>query len=548
MSSVKGRSWLNLTRFGDLLQSQALIHDLHDSGHRVGLVCLDNFSPAVPLLRHVDRAWPLPGGRVMALIEQDWRQAAAFMLNLAHSIRHEGSPTHIINLTATLPARLLGRLLAPTPDALMGFGLDAEGFGYNESVWLSFLSGAIRQRQSTPFNLVDMFRMAGSSLLASGVAARPGRNSLQQPHAAACARAQEILAAAMPDSGRPHGFVALQLGASEARRQWPVSSFAALGDTLYQAAGLCPVLLGTSSERALAEAYAAAAQGPFVNAVGSTDIPTLAALLTECRLLVTNDTGTMHLAAGLGVPCLAFFLATAQPWDTGPYLPGCCCLEPALSCHPCAYRRACTDDHVCLEYLTPGPVAELILGWLRSGHWEDGLNPELCTRARVWKTESDVRGFAAVRSLSGHDTEERTLWLAWQRFFWCRILDEMSGASPGSMQQNMPLPCPQSVRTQVVPVLYQTVRLLDLLTEQGRLLGKSAQAGQLFLRNCERVQDILGVCQPLASLGFFWRELRQERGGRMDELLQFTAQLSAHLRFWAAALEGDTKRAESELL
>ena len=45
---------LNLTRFGDLLQSQPLIQDLHDSGHRVGLVCLDNFAAALPLLRLVD--------------------------------------------------------------------------------------------------------------------------------------------------------------------------------------------------------------------------------------------------------------------------------------------------------------------------------------------------------------------------------------------------------------------------------------------------------------------------------------------------------------
>lgn len=36
-------------------------------------------------------------------------------------------------------------------------------------------------------------------------------------------------------------------------------------------------------------------------------------------MLITNDTGTMHLAAGLNLPILAIFLATAQPWDTGPY-------------------------------------------------------------------------------------------------------------------------------------------------------------------------------------------------------------------------------------
>ena len=126
----------------------------------------------------------------------------------------------------------------------------------------------------------------------------------------------------------------MQLGASEERRQWPAQYFAAVGDNLWHKRKLCPVLLGSPAERPLAEAYAQQAQGPFVDAVGKTDLTQLAALLRRSRMLFTNDTGTMHLAAGLGVSCLAIFLATAQPCDTGPYLPGCCCLEPALPCHP----------------------------------------------------------------------------------------------------------------------------------------------------------------------------------------------------------------------
>ena len=57
---------INLTRFGDLLQCQPLIEDLHCQGQAVHLVCLDNFSSAQPLLRHVERTWPLPGARLMA--------------------------------------------------------------------------------------------------------------------------------------------------------------------------------------------------------------------------------------------------------------------------------------------------------------------------------------------------------------------------------------------------------------------------------------------------------------------------------------------------
>ena len=79
-------------------------------------------------------------------------------------------------------------------------------------------------------------------------------------------------------------------------------------------------------------------------------------------------------------------------------------------------------------------------------------------------------------------------------------------------------------------------KVLDMLAEQGRLTGKSSKAGQLFLLNCERLQNLLDACPPLASLGYFWRELRQERGGRMDELLRFVDLLAGHLRRWAASM------------
>ena len=533
---------VNLTRFGDLLQSQPLIHDLHDSGHSVGLICLENFLPALPLLRHVEAAWALPGSKLLGCLDHDWKAAAACLLEFAQGIRREARPRHVLNLTATLPARLLTRLLAGEDAAILGFGLDAEGFGFHENVWFSFLSGAVRQRLHAPFNLVDMFRMAAIRLTSPDISTRPGKNLLQQPGPEANAWADALLDTGTVSGGEAaQGFVALQLGASEARRQWPVAHFAALADRLWQTAGLCPVLLGSRGERALAEAYAAAARAPFFDAVGRTDIPQLAALLARCRLLLTNDTGTMHLAAGLGVPSLAFFLATAQPWDTGPYLPGCCCLEPALPCHPCPYSAPCTRRESCRSQITPESVAELVLGWLQQGDWRAGLGPQLAAQARVWQTGTDARGFATVEALSPHATEERSLWLGQQRIFWRQILDEMCGLSPDTTS-DMPLwagavPCTAALRQRVRPVLEQAARLLELLAEQGRILGKSAQAGQLFLRNCDRLQALLESCPELAVLGIFWAELRQERGDRMEELLLLIALLARHLRLWARSLD-----------
>jgi ADP-heptose:LPS heptosyltransferase len=532
---------LNLTRLGDMLQSQPLIQDLHDSGHTTSLVCLENFAPALTLMRHVENSWVLPGAKLLADTQSCWQNAATRLLVLARDIRKKTRASRIINLTPSLPARLLAKLLAPSSAAVLGFGMDAEGFGLNRGAWASFLSGASLHRMNTPFNVADMFRRIGAAVCTPEITRRPGVFSLKIPSGAAFVAAEKLLRqverAADDTAARLQGYVGFQLGASEARRQWPVESFADLGGRLWKTAGLCPVILGVEAEKSLAEEYGARATSPFVNAVGRTAIPELAALLSRMRLLVTNDTGTMHLASGLGIPCLAFFLATAQPWDTGPCLPDCCCLEPALSCHPCAYGGACRHGQVCLTRISPQTAESVILGYIRSGSWAVPA-PAMREQARVWLTAADESGFAALRCLSGHDTEDRSRWLVQQRLVWRQILDDLDGRSesePGPETEDFLPALSPAFRDEVIPTLARAARMLALLTEQGRFAGQSAMAGQLFLRNCERLQQILDACRPLASLSHFWRELVRDRGGNMEETLQLTNLLASRLDRWGKA-------------
>lgn len=540
---------INLTRFGDLLQCQPLIEDLHRQGNRVHLVCLNNFSSALPLMRHVERAWPLPGARLMADMDKDWRSAAARLLEYARAIRAVAAPSCVVNLTTTLPARLLAGLVAGDDAERRGFTLDAHGFGQNRGIWATFLNSATANRQSAPFNLVDMFRMVGGS--ARSGANQPPRLRLAQPPQPALAAADVLLATAPAETA---GFVTMQLGASEQRRQWPAQYFAAVGDSLWRERKLCPVLLGSPAERPLAESYAQQAQGPFVDAVGKTDLTQLAALLSRSRMLLTNDTGTMHLAAGLGVTCLAIFLATAQPCDTGPYLPGCCCLEPALPCHPCPFGKPCPNNLACVTHIQPHSVASLALAWIDTGRWDAAQLETVGRDARVWQTELDRQDFMTVRCLSPHAAEDRSQWLTQQRILWCQILDDLDNPaaeqsitpSLSTKGQSSPVqPAHESFTTaasdkgfspqfaqRLFNTLHQAVQLFDILAQQGQMLGKTPKAGQLFLRNCERLQTVLDACPELRSLGAFWRELRQERGERLDDLLALTTHLGAQLADW----------------
>lgn len=97
------------------------------------------------------------------------------------------------------------------------------------------------------------------------------------------------------------GYACIHPGASVPERRWPVARFAAVAQAL-TARGLRVVLTGTSAERPLTAAVARELGGDCLDLAGRTDLGSLGALLSGARLLVSNDTGVVHVAAALKVP------------------------------------------------------------------------------------------------------------------------------------------------------------------------------------------------------------------------------------------------------
>jgi ADP-heptose:LPS heptosyltransferase len=527
---------INLTRFGDILQTQAAIHGLAAQGHRVGVLCLDNFAPATALLDNVEYVAILPGGRLLSHLKEDWRRSATELQAYFDQWQREFPADIILNLTASLSARVLARALAGASLPIQGFGLDEFGFGVNSNVWTSFLQGSTLRRLCSPYNLVDLFREV------CGVGATPAVNRLRRPKTQSIDAMREKLAHAAPEGCTD--FIAFQLGASEERRQWPVEYFAELAERLWNEQGLCPVLVGAASEKRLAQGYAQAASTPFIDCIAETTLPELGALLASTRLLVTNDTGTMHLAAGLGLPVLAIFLATAQPWDTGPYLADSCCLEPRLPCHPCAFGKACTGNEHCRTHISPAAVAELALARLRAGEWTPG--ERALVEARIWLSRPDTDGCMGLACLSGDEDEDRTLWILLQRKGYRHILDELNKQAPSKAMPTISrhkLSAPFAAP--ILACLRQARALLHLMGEQGALLERmpDQHTGQRLLNSASRLSALLDQCEALNTLGYLWFVLVQDRGDSLASLLECTTALQRGLRYWQDVIENNSHAA-----
>ncbi len=540
---------INLTRFGDLLQMQPLILGLKAQGHRVGLICVKNFAPATGLMRGVDYVAPLCGATLLHALDNSWHKALDQVEALVRDMQKNFPVDLVINTTATLSARLLARRIvqtghgASTASALApannipiwGFGLDENGFGTSSDMWTSFLFAASSERLNCPFNLVDMFRSVAR------VADIPPLRGLEKPNQDTQRNVRTLLQNTLPTGCK--GFVAFQLGASEKRRQWALEHFVQLGAKLWQEKALCPVLLGSAGEKSLGEAYAnhaqnnATTQHPHINVMGQTDIPHLAAVLLECKALVTNDTGTMHLAAGLDVPVLGIFLATAQAWDTGPYMQNACCLEPAMPCHPCAFHTPCVHmadkaAQPCLSSIAPSTVYQLLAHFLEQGTW-----PQLIqNQARVWQTQEDSTGFATLTCLSGHENQERSHWLALQRHFYRHILDDKAEIPPPPPEYAQGLS--HELCARVGQTLQQGSQILLLLYEHIILMQRmpSKQAGERILHSCNTLYTLLHNCPQLKALSYLWLMLYQEHGAQWQSFAKLVHLLRTSLLAWHKAL------------
>jgi heptosyltransferase II len=122
------------------------------------------------------------------------------------------------------------------------------------------------------------------------------------------------------------------------------------------------ILFGTKNDAAIGEQIAAAIGDHCVNRIGQTTLDQLIAELQQCRLLLTNDTGTMHLAALLGVPVVAIFGST-EPRLTRPFGSGHIILRHHVECSPC-FLRECPIDFRCMKAVSADEVAAAVLSLL----------------------------------------------------------------------------------------------------------------------------------------------------------------------------------------
>lgn len=145
-------------------------------------------------------------------------------------------------------------------------------------------------------------------------------------------------------------------GASHGPKRWPPERFARVADHMAKSRDMKVLLLGSEADRPVTGEVVHAMERPAVDWTGATDLAVLPAAVRRCALLVSNDSGPMHVATAVGTPVIGVFGATHPRLGFAPVGPADTAVTLDLPCSPCSLHgnRTCRfRTHACMEELDP---------------------------------------------------------------------------------------------------------------------------------------------------------------------------------------------------
>jgi ADP-heptose:LPS heptosyltransferase len=502
MTPVRRILILNLTRFGDLLQTSptvAVLRERHPEA-RITFLAERNFAEVCEGMPGIDEVRRIDLDRVGNLMLEGGQrllEAYRYIEDQVRELREERFDLAFNFSSSRMSAVFMGLLRIPD---VRGWSMTADGFRVILNPWSRLFATMCLNRRFACFNLVDYYRW-----IADG---GPGPRRLLYDVAPA---AEARVAGLLDGMGvrAEDRLVAFQLGASRAIRRWPTESFAEVARSLADA-GYRPVLIGGGGDAELAVEVARRVGPAAIDTCGKTDVSGLGALLRRSKLLITGDTGPMHMAAAVATPIVGLFFGPALPQDTGPYGEDHLVLHASVPCSPCEHSVTCLDPFCRIE-ITPAQVAAAARARL-AGDWS-GLAEEArrSPLVRFHRTGFDAQGAFLCERLDGReDADDRYRWA--YRAVFQRVL------------AGVPLPAPRPLRGSLGPFAE-----LAAIAREGEAvatrLAASAAAAHPSLEEIGRLgREIEALDAAIAT-----------QGGRHPE----TAVLSQMFRFGKENIEGD---------
>lgn len=371
---------VNLMRMGDILQSTPVVAALRQAHPEAEIHLAFNQAFAETVSRiDVDEAHPFPMAGLRQALSSPGGFLDAFgeLERYGRRLNERGPYDLLFNQTPSPAAAALCDLVQAR--ARRGMCLDRTRAFVPADPFSAYLVAMMSNRRANPFHLVDIWLRA---LGLRGPAPLQMRGTDQDME-----RAVELLRSSGVDPEREL-LAGFQVSASQKEKCWSEEGFVRLGRQIERNLGARILVFGISEERDLCRRVASAVPGA-VSLAGRTGLGELAGLLRRAAVLVTNDTGTQHVAAAVGTPVVVVSVGPVFFRETGPYGEGHRVLQARLPCAPCSFHVSCSNP-VCKERIRADHVYTLAVSAMRNA---PGPAPDFGPEVRSYRSGFDERGF-----------------------------------------------------------------------------------------------------------------------------------------------------------
>lgn len=380
--------WHGIGAIGYLIRHRhaptAPLYPGNPSVRRILVVRVDLLGDTVlttPALAALHRGYPQ--ARIDMLVQQSTADVLAAEREIAHIITY--NPQAFRRPSGVSAAiRLLWRLRRARYDIAISISGDIGSIltrlsgarrtiGYAGEAYPHMLTDPAPGRRYDVYQHETLYVLALAEAAGGIVTARDMR-----PRLHVLAREKRDMAAmlrlARAKLGRDGPIIAMHAGARNGKaKRWPTSHFAALADQLAEKLDALVVVTGAPNEASLARDIARQAQYPLLNVSGKTTLPQLVALLAESDVLVTGDSGPMHIACAVETPVVVMHGPT-DPALSGPTASDAIVLRHTLWCSPCYDASATAEcrfgNPVCMKAIAPRTVFGAVRRQLRAHGWQ----------------------------------------------------------------------------------------------------------------------------------------------------------------------------------
>lgn len=484
---------VNITRLGDMLQATPTIAGMkmENPGCKVTVLVEKQFESICHWLPNIDEVMSIDMGMIVRSLARNVDgvlDAYQQVDDLVEDLRSRNFD-YCLNMSSSAYTALLLRLVGV--DRHGGWTADAEGHRRIESDWAKLFASSVfhQNRQFNSINLVDVFRCSAE------IHEHP-QKLLINIDPDATKYCEDLIEEAKFSNTGP--LIALQAGASQGKRQWAPERFIKLIKILINEHNARVILTGTKKELNIIDPIKEGCDSDNVFiAAGKTNIPQLAALLSLSEVLITGDTGPMHISVAAGTPVVSMFLASAFGFETGPYSEGNIVMQPIISCGPCNPNKNCARPD-CHDHIDPEIVADLAIRRINSDFTELPENYVDPKKVVVYRSYFDEDGFCDFMPLTP-DTYEP--WAKYRDIYRSVWLDDIGGID-APKKSKRPLSSLRIVK-ESFPMLSQATSLANrgvkLMEELERLvLDETAPA-----ENLQLVSDEMGrLDKEIEDTGF----------------------------------------------